>query len=314
MPFDFRPHPPPRGGWRAPGPTDRAVRAGATRRRGNRSTTSSGPWSISTAALDNPAGSDEFTGARYLYFNAGFFPTTCDPRPSPSGQRFTDYALAIRDDAPAELVCQSLDPWLDQVALPLVIQCAWAAGATALPEGMAGWLAFLPLPLTCEETYGLSLARVAAGLCAGGSARDRRAGTGHRPNKIKKVLKAYDPIKRMIYQGNGRKARALFDAAPGQPAAQGNRAIRNTLKREKLWLPLRALNGKRPPPGWGEAVKIGWVSGCAGQPALAGSSFCAPIDHSGCASEVHGLLVHPRPLPRLRCWAGRTWCRAGCLP
>jgi hypothetical protein len=55
---------------------------------------------------------------RYLYFNAGWFFHRC---PHEFGQRFLDYALAIRDDPPDELVCQSLDPWLDQVALPLVI-------------------------------------------------------------------------------------------------------------------------------------------------------------------------------------------------
>jgi len=154
---------------------------------------------------------------RYLYFNAGFFYYR---DPAAFGQRFTDYALAIRDDAPAELVCQSLDPWLDQVALPLVIH-ALGGGRDALPEG---WLdgshschyRVLPLAYAREDQRVIDvLEQVTA------------------PNKIKKVLKAYDPIKRMIYQGKGAKARALFD--------QGNlprkeQAIRNTLKREKLWL------------------------------------------------------------------------------
>jgi hypothetical protein len=31
------------------------------------------------------------------------------------------------------------------------------------------------------------------------------------PNRIKKVLKGHDPMKRMIFQGKGAKARALFD-------------------------------------------------------------------------------------------------------
>ena len=53
------------------------------------------------------------------------------------------------------------------------------------------------------------------------------------PNKIKKVLKQYDPFKRMIYQGRGARVRALFD--------QGNlprteKPIRNRIKREKLWM------------------------------------------------------------------------------
>ncbi|WP_428541728.1 hypothetical protein [Profundibacter sp.] len=55
---------------------------------------------------------------RYLYFNAGWFYYRC---PHKFGARFTEYALEIRDNAPEPLVCQELDPWLDQVALPLVI-------------------------------------------------------------------------------------------------------------------------------------------------------------------------------------------------
>jgi len=154
---------------------------------------------------------------RYLYFNAGFFYYR---DPAEFGRRFTDYALAIRDDAPEELVCQSLDPWLDQVALPLVIH-ALGGGRDALPEG---WLdgshschyRVLPLAYAREDQRVIDLLEEITA-----------------PNKIKKVLKSYDPIKRMIYQGKGAKARALFD--------QGNlprkeQAIRNTLKREKLWL------------------------------------------------------------------------------
>jgi hypothetical protein len=53
------------------------------------------------------------------------------------------------------------------------------------------------------------------------------------PNRIKKVLKAYEPMKRMIFQGKGAKARALFDR---RTCPDGSRSIRNTLKREKLWL------------------------------------------------------------------------------
>ena len=60
---------------------------------------------------------DEYWG-RYLYFNAGWFHFS-DPRAF--GARFRDWAVSVRDDPPEELVCQSLDPWLDQVVLPLVI-------------------------------------------------------------------------------------------------------------------------------------------------------------------------------------------------
>ena len=83
------------------------------------------------SSLD-PAWPEEFW-RHYLYFNAGFF---YHEDPQAFGQRFLDYALAIRDDAPEALVCQSLDPWLDQVALPLVIH-SFGGGRDALP---AGWL------------------------------------------------------------------------------------------------------------------------------------------------------------------------------
>ncbi|VAV87919.1 FIG01142639: hypothetical protein, partial [hydrothermal vent metagenome] len=60
----------------------------------------------------DPNWPDEFW-RHYLYFNAGFFFYKC---PHAFGQRFLDYALAIRDDPPPEIICQELDPWLDQVA------------------------------------------------------------------------------------------------------------------------------------------------------------------------------------------------------
>ena len=68
---------------------------------------------------------------RYLYFNAGYFYYKC---PKIFGERFLNYALAIRDDGPKEIICQSLDPWLDQVALPLVIH-SFGGGWDALEAG-----------------------------------------------------------------------------------------------------------------------------------------------------------------------------------
>ena len=53
------------------------------------------------------------------------------------------------------------------------------------------------------------------------------------PNRIKKVLKGHEPFKRMIYQGRGRKARALFDR---ERLPRREQAIRNRLKREGYWL------------------------------------------------------------------------------
>jgi len=69
---------------------------------------------------------------RYPYYNAGYFFYKC---PHQFGARFLDYAKAIRDDAPPELVCQVLDPWLDQVALPLVIH-GLGGSKHSLPRGL----------------------------------------------------------------------------------------------------------------------------------------------------------------------------------
>ncbi|MFZ1727069.1 MAG: hypothetical protein WBO29_07990 [Albidovulum sp.] len=163
--------------------------------------------------LDQP---DEYWG-RYLYFNAGWFFHRC---PQEFGQRFLDYALAIRDDAPAELVCQSLDPWLDQVALPLVIHSF--GGGRPGPE-----LAGLDGSVSCHW-------RVLSLLYARESDRVvEMLEEVIAPNRIKKVLKDYEPIKRLVYQGRGRKARALFDQ---NALPRREQAIRNRLKAEGFWI------------------------------------------------------------------------------
>ena len=154
---------------------------------------------------------------RYLYFNAGFF---CHECPAVFGARFTDYATKIRDHPPEALACQSLDPWLDQIALPLVIHALGGGRDTLAP----GWIdgrttchyRSLPLLYAREED------RVVETL-------ERVAG----PNRIKKVLKEYEPFRRMIYQGKGHEARALFDRAD---LPRREQVIRNTLKRAGLWL------------------------------------------------------------------------------
>ncbi len=154
---------------------------------------------------------------RYLYFNAGFFFYQC---PHVFGRRFLDYALAIRDDAPEELACQPLDPWLDQVALPLVIH-ALGGGRDTLPAGLLDGAITchyraLPLLYARESDHVVSvLERVTT------------------PNRIKKLLKEYEPAKRMIYQGRGHKARALFDQ---NDLPRREHVIRNTLKRNGFWL------------------------------------------------------------------------------
>ncbi|WP_121061957.1 hypothetical protein [Chachezhania antarctica] len=154
---------------------------------------------------------------RYLYFNAGYFYYKC---PRLFGDRFLDYALVIRDDPPVELVGQSLDPWLDQVALPLVIH-SLGGGRDALPDGyLDGTVSchyrHFPLLYAQESDRTVKvLEEVAA------------------PNWVKKVLKEYEPIKRTVYQGRGDKVRAMFDrdALPTR-----EQVIRNRIKAAKFWM------------------------------------------------------------------------------
>ncbi|MGB0799767.1 MAG: hypothetical protein ACPGRD_10660, partial [Planktomarina sp.] len=53
------------------------------------------------------------------------------------------------------------------------------------------------------------------------------------PNKIKKVVKQYEPIKRMVFQQRGVKVRALFDQ---NNLPRKEKQIRNTIKREGFWM------------------------------------------------------------------------------
>lgn len=154
---------------------------------------------------------------RYPYYNAGFFYGAC---PHAFGTRYLEYAQAIRDDAPAELVCQTLDPWLDQVALPLVIH-SFGGGTRALPEGYLDGATschyrLLPLLYAREGDHVIETLET---ICV--------------PNKLKKLLKQYDPIKRMVYQGRGAKVRALFDQ---DNLPRKEQAIRNRIKKEGFWM------------------------------------------------------------------------------
>jgi hypothetical protein len=154
---------------------------------------------------------------RYLYFNAGWF---FHQSPHQFGARFLDYAVQVRADRPAELICQELNPWLDQIVLPLVIH-SFEGGRPGL--GLAG----LDGDVTCHyRTMPLLYARESDRVVE--VLQDVSA-----PNAIKKVLKEYEPFRRMIYQGKGAEARALFDRAALPTREQ---SIRNTLKREGLWL------------------------------------------------------------------------------
>ncbi|WP_407638143.1 hypothetical protein [Litoreibacter arenae] len=154
---------------------------------------------------------------RYLYFNAGFFYFRC---PKEFGERFLDYARLIRDEPPEELVCQEMKPWLDQVALPLVIH---SFGGGRVPEvsdmldhEVTCHYRVLPLLYARERD---EVVRVLEEVLA--------------PNKLKKVLKQYEPIRRMVYQKKGHKVREMFDR---ENLPRREQAMRNQIKRAKLWM------------------------------------------------------------------------------
>jgi hypothetical protein len=154
---------------------------------------------------------------RYLYFNAGWF---LHESPHRFGALFLKYAAEIRRDPGPELACQSLDPWLDQVALPLVIHTL--GGGRPTPD-----LAGLDTTLTCHwRILPLFFAREddAAVAVMEEVAADKR---------VKKVLSDYAPFRKMLYKGQGREVRALFDR---NDLPRKEQAIRNAIKRAGLWV------------------------------------------------------------------------------
>jgi len=167
----------------------------------------------STLDLSQP---DEYW-RRYLYFNAGFFFHACPRR---FGSQFLEYALSVRDDPPDSLACQSLDPWLDQVVLPLVIH-SFGGGRDTLPHGMLDGshschYRVLPLLYAREADHVVDVLETITA-----------------PNRIKKILKGHVPLLRMVYQNKGARARALFDRAD---LPRKERMIRNRLRRANLWM------------------------------------------------------------------------------
>ncbi|MFV0383884.1 hypothetical protein [Paracoccus sp. (in: a-proteobacteria)] len=155
---------------------------------------------------------------RYLYFNAGWF---LGPDPSEFGQRFLEWALAVRSEPGEALACQSLDPWLDQVILPLVVHSF--GGGRPGPD-LAGFdrdmtCHYRNLPLLYARESETAVEALEASVA---------------PNRIKKRLKEWDPARKLIYQGKGRdKVRTMFDrgALPSK-----EQAIRNQLKSKGWWL------------------------------------------------------------------------------
>lgn len=154
---------------------------------------------------------------RYLYFNAGWF---FGADPAEFGRRYLAWAKALRDDPHDELACQVMDPWLDQVVLPVVIR--------SLGGGRPGpRLAGLDGEVTCHyRKLPLLYARHS----------DRAVDaleTATAPKEIKRVLREWEPARKLIYQQKGRsKIRPIRDERPGAP----ERVIRNQIRARGWWL------------------------------------------------------------------------------
>ena len=154
---------------------------------------------------------------RYLYFNAGWF---FHASPKAFGERFLTYARTIRDTPPPELASQEFDPWLDQIALPLVIHSF--GGGRPGPElaGLDGDVTChyrnLPLLYARESDHVVEVLEAVAGR-----------------QELRRLLRDYEPAKLMIYQNRGRKARELFDR---EDLPRREQMIRGTLKKAELWL------------------------------------------------------------------------------
>ena len=154
---------------------------------------------------------------RYLYFNAGWF---YGADPHEFGRRFLDWALAVRREPQDELACQSLDPWLDQIILPLVIHSF--SGGRPGPEldGLDGDVTchYRNLPLLYARESDLVLETLEKVT---------------EPNKIKKHVQGWDAARKLIYQGKAlEKIRSKFNRADPPPK---EKPIREKLKRLGWW-------------------------------------------------------------------------------
>ncbi len=159
----------------------------------------------------------EHSWERYLYFNAGYFYYSC---PHLFGTLFTRYACEILHRPPEELAGQSLHPWLDQVALPLVIHKLGGGRDSIATRGLDG-------SVSCHyRLFPLLYARESDAVV-------RYLETVVSPYKIRTVLERYDPIKRLVFQEEGYKIRRMFDREhlPKQEAM-----IRRAIKSAGLWM------------------------------------------------------------------------------
>ena len=154
---------------------------------------------------------------RYLYFNAGWF---LGDDASAFGEAFLEIARGIRDDPPPELASQTLDPWLDQVALPLAVHRLGGGRPKGDAVRIDGGVTrhYRALPLFYAKANDAEIDALEA-LVA--------------PHPIRKVLRDHMPFRKMLYQGQGRLVRNLFD---GAPLPELEKPVRQRIKQAGLWM------------------------------------------------------------------------------
>lgn len=155
---------------------------------------------------------------RFLYFNAGWF---FGADAAAFGRRFADWAVAVRDDPGDALACQSLDPWLDQVVLPLVIHSLGGGRPGPELDGMDG-------DVTCHyRNLPLLYAR-------GPEAAVQTYEAVAAMPEIAPLMVGWEAAERLIGEGLGRSRIRVIFAGDEMPV--GERPLRKRLKAEGLWL------------------------------------------------------------------------------
>ncbi|GIX14162.1 MAG: hypothetical protein KatS3mg118_2121 [Paracoccaceae bacterium] len=153
---------------------------------------------------------------RWPYYNAGWILGPCPRR---FAQLYLHIARTIRDDPPPELAGQKLHPWLDQIALPLVIHALGGSPAQVPDAGLDGAATrhyrALPLLYATESDQVLALFEEIVA-----------------EPRLRALLARHEPFRRMVMEGEGARARAMFDRGALPPEAE----IRRRLKAAGLFL------------------------------------------------------------------------------
>ncbi|MEL6679274.1 MAG: hypothetical protein AAFQ51_11245 [Pseudomonadota bacterium] len=155
--------------------------------------------------------------ARYLYFNAGWFHAPCAPR---FGEIYRQFAAAIWRDPGAALAEQSLEPWLDQIALPLAVHAEGGGRESPLRAQLDG-------EATCHYRWlPLLYAR------ASDAAVETLEHCASLP-EVRPLLQTYGPARRLIFEGEGARIRELFQRE-GLPTDEAT--LRKRLRAEGVWM------------------------------------------------------------------------------